>query len=75
MPGCSIIASDSDTGHRDKSAEPLVAVHDDMVIWVTCDEAGSRIDVRSTSRQGHSDYGVNAAGIRAHVGALRKRIG
>jgi uncharacterized protein (DUF1499 family) len=31
--------------------------------------------VRSTSRQGRSDYGVNAARIRAYMGALRKRIG
>jgi uncharacterized protein (DUF1499 family) len=37
--------------------------------------AGSRIDMRSTSRQGHSDYGVNAARIRVYLGALRKRIG
>jgi uncharacterized protein (DUF1499 family) len=30
--------------------------------------------MRSTSRQGRSDYGVNAARIRAYIGALRKRI-
>jgi uncharacterized protein (DUF1499 family) len=47
----------------------------DIVIRVVGDEAGSRIDMRSTSRQGRSDYGVNAARIRAYVGALRKRIG
>ena len=31
--------------------------------------------MRSTSRQGRSDYGVNAARIRAYMDALRKRIG
>ena len=45
------------------------------MIRVSCDEAGSRIDVRSTSRQGRSDYGVNANRIRAYMAALRKRIG
>jgi hypothetical protein len=29
----------------------------------------------ATSRQGRSDYGVNAARIRAYMSALRKRIG
>ena len=42
---------------------------------VVGDEAGSRIDMRSTSRQGRSDYGVNAARIRVYMSALRKRIG
>jgi hypothetical protein len=31
--------------------------------------------MRSTSRQGRSDYGVNAARIRAYMDALRKRLG
>jgi uncharacterized protein (DUF1499 family) len=31
--------------------------------------------MRSTSRQGESDYGVNAARIRAYTVALRKRVG
>ena len=48
---------------------------DDVVIRVVGDGAGSRIDMRCTSRQGRSDYGVNAARIRAYMGALRKRIG
>jgi hypothetical protein len=32
---------------------------DDIVIRIAGTEAGSRIDMRSTSRQGRSDYGVN----------------
>jgi hypothetical protein len=57
-------------------ATPVPTRHptDDIVIRVSCDVAGSRIDMRSTSRQGRSDYGVNAARIRAYIGALRKRI-
>ena len=31
--------------------------------------------MRSTSRQGRSDYGVNAARIRAYMATLRKELG
>ena len=33
--------------------------------------SGSRIDVRSVSRQGRSDFGVNAARVRAYLAKLR----
>jgi hypothetical protein len=46
-----------------------------IVIRIAGDGAGTRIDMRSTSRQGHSDYGMNAPRIRAFMGALRRRIG
>jgi uncharacterized protein (DUF1499 family) len=48
---------------------------DDIVIRVTADGSGSRVDMRSLSRQGRSDFGVNAARIRAYMGELKKRIG
>jgi len=53
-------------------ADPLVSFHRRYRYQ---SRAGSRIDVPSTSRQGQSDYGVNAARICAYVAALRKRIG
>jgi len=31
--------------------------------------------MRSLSRQGRSDFGINAARIRAYMGALKKRVG
>ena len=40
---------------------------DDVAIRVTAAGSGSRIDVRSSSRLGRSDFGVNAARIRAYV--------
>jgi uncharacterized protein (DUF1499 family) len=46
----------------------------DVVIRIVGDEDGSRIDMRSTNRQGRSDYGVNAARLRAYMSVLRKRI-
>jgi uncharacterized protein (DUF1499 family) len=76
MPGWTIIAADADTGHIEAIQQSRwFRFTDDIVIRVSGDAAGSRIDIRSTSRQGHSDYGVNAARIRAYFGALRKRIG
>jgi uncharacterized protein (DUF1499 family) len=42
---------------------------------VTPDGTGSRIDMRSLSRQGRSDFGVNAARIGAYMGALKRRAG
>ena len=76
MPGWSIIAADANAGRIEASEQSRwFRFIDDVVIRVVGNGAGSRIDVRSTSRQGRSDYGVNAARIRAYMGALRKRIG
>jgi hypothetical protein len=37
--------------------------------------AENRNKADTVRRAGESDYGVNAARIRAYIGALRKRIG
>jgi uncharacterized protein (DUF1499 family) len=44
---------------------------DDIVVRVTAAPNGSRIDVRSASRVGRSDLGVNARRIRAFLAALK----
>ena len=76
MPGWTIVASDPDAGRIEASQQSRwFRFTDDIVIRVASDEAGSRIDMRSTSRQGRSDFGVNAARIRAYMGALHQRIG
>jgi uncharacterized protein (DUF1499 family) len=41
------------------------------VIRVAAADAGSRVDVRSVSRFGRSDFGVNAARVRAYLAKLR----
>jgi uncharacterized protein (DUF1499 family) len=48
---------------------------DDIVIRITPSGSGSRIDMRSSSRLGRSDFGVNAARIRAYLTALRAAAG
>jgi len=45
---------------------------DDVVVRVSPDSGGSRVDVRSVSRVGKSDLGVNAKRIRAFLAALRR---
>ena len=76
MPGWAIVASDPDAGRIEASQQSRwFRFTDDIVIRVASDEAGSRIDMRSTSRQGRSDFGVNAARIRAYMDALHQRIG
>jgi uncharacterized protein (DUF1499 family) len=76
MPGWTIVAADPNTHCIEASQQSRwFRFTDDIVIRVAVDQAGSRIDVRSTSRQGQSDYGVNAARIRAYLSALKKRIG
>lgn len=45
---------------------------DDIVVRITPDKAGSRIDVRSVSRVGMSDVGTNARRIRGFLKRLEK---
>lgn len=47
---------------------------DDIVIRITAAGNGSRIDMRSSSRHGRGDFGVNAARIRAYLAALRRSV-
>ena len=54
---------------------PFFGFIDDVVIRVTPDGAGSRVDVRSVSRIGGSDIGANARRIRSYLDKLRARAG
>jgi uncharacterized protein (DUF1499 family) len=75
MPGWTIVAVDAAAGRIEASEQSRwFRFTDDVVIRVAADEVGSRIDMRSTSRQGTSDYGVNGARIRTYMQALRKRL-
>ena len=44
---------------------------DDIAVRVTSSGAGSRIDIRSHSRQGRGDFGVNAARVRGFLAGLQ----
>jgi uncharacterized protein (DUF1499 family) len=76
MPGWTIVSAEPATGRIEASqASTWFGFTDDIVIRVTSDGSRSRIDMRSLSRQGRSDFGVNAARIRAYMSALKKRSG
>jgi uncharacterized protein (DUF1499 family) len=76
MPGWTIMAVDRDRGRIEASARTRwFGFTDDIVIRVRADGDGSRIDMRSASRIGGHDIGVNAARVRAYGEALRRRIG
>ncbi len=47
---------------------------DDVAVRVAADGTGTRVDVRSLSRMGRSDFGVNATRIEKYLAALRERM-
>jgi uncharacterized protein (DUF1499 family) len=70
MPGWHVTAAEGDTIEA-VSTSRLFGFQDDVAVRVRADGAGaSRVDVRSKSRDGRGDLGVNAARIRAYLAAL-----
>jgi len=75
MPSWTLTTSDPATGLIEAVATSTVfGFEDDIVIRVrpVADGAGSVVDVRSKSRDGQGDLGVNANRIRAFVGRLEQ---
>ena len=69
--GWQIAATDEGAGHIEATATtPWFGFRDDVVVRVTATAAGSRIDVRSVSRVGKSDLGVNATRVRTYAAML-----
>jgi uncharacterized protein (DUF1499 family) len=70
--GWTLVAADDPAGRIEASDRSRwFGFTDDIVIRITPSGSGSRVDVRSSSRLGRSDFGVNAARVRAYLGALR----
>ena len=66
-----IVKADPTTRRIEASEQSFwMGFTDDTVVRVAEADSGSRIDVRSTSRHGRSDLGVNAARIRTSLAAL-----
>lgn len=63
--GWDIVAADATAGRIEATTiTPWFGFHDDIVIRVAPADPGSRIDIRSVSRVGRGDLGVNARRIR-----------
>ncbi len=74
--GWIIVASDVDAGRIEASERSRwFGFTDDIAIRIAAGGTGSRIDVRSMSRFGRSDFGVNATRVRAYLAALREAGG
>lgn len=70
--GWTIVATDPQAGRIEASQRSRwFGFTDDVVIRVAAAGSGSRVDVRSVSRVGRNDFGVNAARVRAYLAALR----
>ena len=71
--GWTIVAADEAAGRIEASERSRwFGFTDDIIVRVTASGSGSRVDVRSSSRLGRSDFGVNAARIRRFADAIRK---
>ena len=73
--GWEIVAVAPAEGRLEATATtPWFGFKDDVVVRVTAAGAGSRVDVRSKSRVGRSDLGVNARRVRDFLAALAARL-
>lgn len=70
--GWEIVGADSAAGRIEATATTAwFGFKDDVVVRITPEEGGSRVDVRSVSRVGKSDVGANAERVRKYLARLR----
>ncbi|GEM_PF-132196 len=75
MPGWVDVIAEPEAWRIEASQESFwMRFTDDVSIRVSPIVGGSRIDVRSLSRQGRGDFGVNAARVAAYLDALGARL-
>jgi uncharacterized protein (DUF1499 family) len=74
--GWTILAADDAAGRIEASDRSRwFGFTDDIVIRISALGAGSRVDLRSASRLGGGDFGVNAARVGGYLAALRTAAG
>lgn len=74
--GWTITADEPGSGHIEASERSRwFGFTDDIVIRVEANAGGSVIDIRSQSRWGRSDFGVNVRRVRIYIAALRGLLG
>ena len=73
--GWQLVASDLAEGRIEATdITTWFGFKDDVVIRLVATEQGTAVDVRSKSRVGRSDVGVNAKRIRTFLAALQRRL-
>jgi uncharacterized protein (DUF1499 family) len=71
--GWEIVTADSAAGRIEATATtPWFGFKDDVVVRIAPEPTGSRVDVRSVSREGKSDVGTNAERIREYLERLKR---
>jgi uncharacterized protein (DUF1499 family) len=65
-----VAQQDEDLRFEATAHTPIFHFADDVVVVVTPQQDGSRVDIRSVSRVGRSDQGVNAKRIMAFIAAF-----
>src|SRR5579859_232663 len=74
--GWKIVAADGERDRIEATDTTLwYGFTDDIVVRVSADDGGSRIDIRSKSRIGRGDFGTNARRVRAYLAAVKSEIG
>ena len=74
--GWTIVAADGERGRIEATDRTFwYGFTDDIVVRVSADGAGSRVDVRSKSRLGRGDFGTNARRVRAYLAAIKSASG
>jgi uncharacterized protein (DUF1499 family) len=74
--GWTIVAADGERGRIEATDRTFwYGFTDDIVVRVSADGNGSRIDVRSKSRLGRGDFGTNARRVRAYLAAIKSASG
>jgi len=73
--GWTLVAADEAEGRIEATAETgWVRFKDDVVIRVQGGDGGTRVDVRSKSRVGRGDMGVNARRVRDYLESLQRHL-
>ena len=67
-----IVATDPAQGRIEATATTFwFGFKDDIVVRITAEGSGSRVDVRSLSRIGKSDVGANAKRVREYLAKVK----
>jgi len=74
--GLELVEADAAQGRIEATATSLLfGFKDDVVVRIAGDAGGTKVDVRSKSRVGRNDFGVNAKRVRTFLARLKAASG
>ena len=74
--GLEVVEADAAQGRMEATATSLLfGFKDDVVVRIADDANGTKVDVRSKSRVGRNDFGMNAKRVRAFQAKLKAAVG